>query len=68
MKTTFTLEEIEKAILESPKHIIEVKTPPNIDGNLDGEIEAIEVDMFWFRLFGSNKNTYEYYKLINKSK
>lgn len=39
MKKTFTLEETEKAILQSPKHIIEVKTPPNIDGNLDGEIE-----------------------------
>ena len=62
MKTTFTIEEIERAILQSPKHIIEVKTPPNIDGNLDGEIETIEVDMFWFRLFGSNKNEYDKYK------
>ena len=50
MKTEFTLEEIERAILQSPKHIIEVKTPPYIDGNLDGEIQSIEVDMFWFRL------------------
>lgn len=62
MKTTFTIEEIERAILQSPKHTIEVKTPPNIDGNLDGEIETIEVDMFWFRLFGSNKNEYDKYK------
>jgi len=69
MKTTFTIEEIaftieeiERAILQSPKHIIEVKTPLNIDGNLDGEIETIEVDMFWFRLFGSNKNEYDKYK------
>jgi len=44
MKTTFTIKDIERAILQSPKHTIQVKTPPNIDGNLDGEIEVIEVD------------------------
>jgi type II restriction/modification system DNA methylase subunit YeeA len=68
MKKTFTLEEIERAISQSPKHIVDIKTPPNIDGNLDSEIETMEIDMFLFRLFGSNKNTYDYYKLINKSK
>lgn len=62
MKTSFTIEEIERAILCSLKHTVEVNTPPNIDGNLDGEIETIEVDMLWFRLFGSNKNEYDKYK------
>lgn len=68
MKKKFTLEEIENAILQSPKHMVDIKTPPNIDGKLDSEIETIEIDMFLFKLFGSNKNTYDYYKLINKSK
>jgi hypothetical protein len=66
MKNTFTLEEIERAILQSPKHIVDIKTPSNIDGQLDAKIETIEIDMFLFRLFGSNKNDYDYYKLINK--
>lgn len=62
MEKTFTVEDIERAIRQSPKHIVEVKTPPNIDGMLDGEIKTIEVDMFWFRLFGSNKSEYDKYK------
>ena len=62
MKKTFTIEEIEKAIKQSPKHFVEVKTPSNIDGMLDGEIITIEIDMFWFRLFGSNKSEYDKYK------
>jgi len=62
MEKTFTVEDIERAIRQSPKHIVEVKTPPNIDGMLDGEITTIEVDMFWFRLFGSNKSEYDKYK------
>ena len=62
MEKTFTVEDIERAIRQSPKHIVEVKTPQNIDGMLDGEITTIEVDMFWFRLFGSNKSEYDKFK------
>jgi hypothetical protein len=62
MEKTFTVEDIKRAIKQSPKHTVEVKTPPNIDGMLDGEITTIEVDMFWFRLFGSNKSEYDKYK------
>ncbi len=66
MEKTFTIKDIERAILQSPKHIVEVKTPPNIDGELDGKIETIEVDMFLFRLLGSNKNEYDKYKNSEK--
>ena len=62
MEKTFTVEDIKRAIKQSPKRTVEVKTPPNIDGMLDGEITTIEVDMFWFRLFGSNKSEYDKYK------
>jgi len=62
MEKTFTVEDIERAIRQSPKHVVKVKTPPNIDGMLDGEITTIEVDMFWFRLFESNKSEYDKYK------
>lgn len=67
MEKTFTIEEIEKAIRQSPKHIVEVKTPPNIDGMLGGQITTIEVDMFRFRLFGSNKGEYDKYKTQNST-
>lgn len=62
MEKTFTIEEIGKAIRQSPKHTVELKTPLNIDGMFDGQITTIEVDMFWFRLFGSNKTEFDKYK------
>jgi hypothetical protein len=55
MKNTFTLEEIERAIGQSPKHIVHIEPSPSVDDGFKGEIKTIEIDMFWFRLFGSNK-------------
>jgi len=69
MRTLFTLEEIKKAILQSPKHIIQIQTPQNIDGNLDGEIETIEINMFLSKLFTRHsKCEVKSYNKINSQK
>jgi hypothetical protein len=69
MKNTFTLEEIKKAILQSPTHIVKIQTPPNIDGNLDDEIETIEIDMFLSKLLASySKYKVESLNKINEQK
>ena len=62
MKTEFTIEEIERAINQSPKHNVFIKANPAIDDNFDSNISTIEVDMLLFRLFGSNKSDYDQYK------
>ena len=62
MKTTFTIEEIERAIKQSPKHNVFIPQNPAIDDSFDSNISTIEVDMFWFRLFGSNMKNYNEYK------
>lgn len=62
MEKTFTVEDIERAIIQSPKHDVFIPRNPAIDDNFDSNISTIEVDMFWFRLFGSNKNEYDKYK------
>jgi len=54
MKDTFTLVELKRIIQSLPKHTIEFKTPPHIDGNLDVEMECFEEKMFWYRLLGSD--------------
>jgi hypothetical protein len=62
MKNSFTIEDIERAIAQSPKHIIHCEPSPSVDDGFSGNIKTIEVDMFLFRLFGSNKNEYDNYK------
>ena len=67
MKTTFTLEEIERAIRQSPRHIVHCEPSPSVDDGFRGDIETIEIDMFWFRLFGSVKKDWdEFNEKINK--
>ena len=62
IQPTFTLEQIERAILSSPKHIVHYEPSPTIGDAWRGDITTIEVDMFWFRLFGSNKSKHDEYK------
>jgi len=45
MKPLLTLDEIRLAILKCPKYSVEIKTPPQIDGDLNCEIETVEVKM-----------------------
>jgi hypothetical protein len=61
MKNIFTIEEIERAIAQSPKHIVHIEPSPSVDDGFRGDIKTIEVDMFWFRLFGSNKKDWDEY-------
>ncbi len=49
-----SVDDIKKAILKTPTHKVKIKTPSNIDGDLDTAIETIEIDMFLFRLLGSD--------------
>lgn len=46
----YTIKDIELAILMSPKHMVDYKTPPYIDGDLDQKIETIEIKFFLFNL------------------
>ena len=46
----YTEEDIRLAIDMCQKHIIEVKTPPSIDGMLTSEIETIECSYFLYNL------------------
>lgn len=46
----YTEEDIRLAIDMCKKHIIEVKTPPSIDGMLDSKIETIECSYFLYNL------------------
>lgn len=62
MEKSFTIEEIEKAIRQSPKHNVFIKKSPSVDDDFDANIETIEVNMFLFRLLDSNKNVYDKYK------
>lgn len=66
MKTTFTLEEIERAIRQSPRHTVHIDKIPAIDDNFPHDITTIEIEMFLFRLFGSNKEDYDEYKESKK--
>jgi hypothetical protein len=61
MKNIFTLEEIQRAIAMSPKHIVHCELSPSVDDGFCRNIKTIEVDMFWFRLFGSNKKDWDEY-------
>jgi len=46
----FTLKEIKDAICCCPKHTVNIKTPPEIDGMLDEQIITIEIKMFLYKL------------------
>jgi len=50
MDEKYTKEEIMLALDMCKKYIIEIKTPPTIDGDLDGEIETIEWKYFLHHL------------------
>jgi hypothetical protein len=50
MDKTFTLEEIELAILKCPKHEVEIITPDWIDGDVDSTIETIEAEFLLYHL------------------
>jgi hypothetical protein len=60
----FTMKEIEAAIRQSPKFAVFTVPAISVDDGLGGNIKTIEVDMFIFRLLGSNKAEYD--KYINK--
>ena len=47
---TFTLEQIETAILKCPVYKNIVKSKPYIDGDFDRKIETIETKMFLYKL------------------
>jgi hypothetical protein len=64
MEETFTLLEIERAIAQSPKHIVHCEPSPSVDDGFRGDITTIEVDMFLFRLFKSNMEKYNEYKKL----
>jgi hypothetical protein len=50
---TFTLAEIERAILQCPLHKVHIDAQPEVDDGFVGDIETIETKYFLFRLFKS---------------
>jgi len=50
MEKKYTKKEIEQSIDMCKKHIVKIKTPSVIDGNLDGDIETIESSFFLHNL------------------
>ncbi len=62
MSKLFTIEEIEKAIRLSPKHDVFIMRDASCDDGFSGNIMTIEIEMFLFRLFDSNKIEYDKYK------
>jgi hypothetical protein len=54
MERSFTESEIGKAIMQCPMHMVEIKTPPMIDGMLEQTIGTIEPSMFLMRLLKGN--------------
>jgi hypothetical protein len=46
MEEKYTKEDIQLAIDMCPKHIVKCNAPPEINGNLDCEIETIEWGIF----------------------
>ena len=59
---TFTLAEIERAILTVPKYKVHIEANPSVDDGFSGDIETIETEYFLFRLFKSNRYEYQKYK------
>ena len=56
MEKTYTIKEIEKALSKCKKFNVHIDTPPEIDGDLDIDIETVEVSLFLHHLKNSEKS------------
>ena len=54
-KGIYTIDDIMLALDTCKKFNIEVKTPPQVDGMLDGEVVTVEVKMFLHNLLLNNR-------------
>jgi len=61
-KVIFTLSDIERAIRQCPKFIVEPKEELGVDKMLGDPFETIETEMFLFRLFKSDQKVYNEWK------